>query len=211
MRVISTPISGAFLVEPERLEDSRGFFARSWCSRTFAAQGLASQFVQTNISYNRREGTLRGLHYQAAPHQENKLIRCTKGSIYDVIVDLRAHSSSYGDWFSIILTSANHRQLYIPGGCAHGYQTLSDDCEILYMVSDYYCPECERGICHDDPGLAIVWPRPPKDISEKDRSWPNFDFKWTAQPAKTIAGFSSGNCQPPKHAPQTLNRQRQRS
>jgi dTDP-4-dehydrorhamnose 3,5-epimerase len=209
MQVLTTPISGAFLVEPERLEDSRGFFARSWCSRTFAAQGLASQFVQTNISYNRRKGTLRGLHYQTAPHQENKLIRCTKGSIYDVIVDLRPNSTSYGDWFSIKLTSDNHRQLYIPGGCAHGYQTLSDECEILYMVSDYYCPECERGICHDDPSFAIFWPRPPKDISEKDRSWPDFDFKCSTQPVKMLAGLSYGNSQSPKRATQSRNRQRQ--
>jgi dTDP-4-dehydrorhamnose 3,5-epimerase len=208
MQLLTTSISGAFLVELEKNADSRGFFARAWCSRIFAEHGLSNQFVQTNISYNRRSGTLRGMHYQAAPHQECKMVRCTQGEIYDVIIDLRPQSDSYGDWFAVKLTAANHRMLYIPKGCAHGYQTLADDSEILYMVSDYYCPECERGLCYDDPEFAIAWPHSASDVSEKDRSWPKFELKWPLSIPKTQSTPQQTSHKQALNDSQTSNMQR---
>ncbi len=167
-----TKLKSAFLIEIQELTDERGFFARSWCQREFEAQGLDTRLVQANISYNRRTGTLRGLHYQVSPHEENKLVRCTKGAIYDVIVDFRKGSPTYCEWISADLTEGNRRMLFVPQGFAHGFQTLVDDTEVTYQVSEFYTPGAERGVRYDDPALSIRWPLPVSIISEKDSSWP---------------------------------------
>ncbi len=166
-----TALAGAFIVEPERLEDERGFFARTWCRDEFEAHGLDPSLVQCNVSYNKREGTLRGLHYQAAPYEEVKLVRCTRGAIYDVIVDLRPESDTYKRWDAVELTADNYRMLYIPKGVAHGFQTLQDDCEVFYQMSEFYHPECARGVRWDDVSLRIAWPLPDPVMSSRDRSY----------------------------------------
>jgi dTDP-4-dehydrorhamnose 3,5-epimerase len=169
-----TGLDGAFLVDLERHRDARGWFARAWDATAFEERGLNPRVVQCNLSYNRRAGTLRGLHYQAEPHAEAKLIRCTAGAIFDVIVDLRPTSPSHGRWFGVELTSASGRMLYVPQGFAHGYQTLVDDTETFYQVSEFYAPEAERGVRWDDPAIAIQWPIPePSEVSDKDASWPD--------------------------------------
>jgi dTDP-4-dehydrorhamnose 3,5-epimerase len=167
-----TKLKSAFLIEIQELTDERGFFARGWCQREFEAQGLDTRLVQANISYNRRAGTLRGLHYQVSPHQENKLVRCTKGAIYDVIVDFRKGSPTYCEWIGVDLTEDNRRMLFVPQGFAHGFQTLVDDTEVTYQVSEFYTPGAERGVRYDDPAFNIRWPLPVSVISEKDSSWP---------------------------------------
>ena len=168
-------LSGAFLVDLERIEDDRGFFARAFCADEMAARGLATTFVQSNISYNRRRGTLRGLHYQAPPHEEAKLVRCIRGAIFDVIVDLRAGSPTLHRSHAVELSAANRRALYVPPGFAHGFQSLTDDAEVLYLMSAAYQPEAARGVRYDDPALAIAWPLPPTAISDKDRALPRLD------------------------------------
>jgi len=175
MRFHELPVGGAFLIEPERKEDERGFFARAWCREEFAAQGIRCDWAQFNISYNRRRGTLRGLHYQTAPWGEPKLVRCTAGTIYDVIVDLRPSSPHYGRWSATELTAQSGRMLYVPEGLAHGFQTLTDDVEILYMMGQMYHPEAARGLRWNDPALGIAWPEcDQRIISESDRSFPDF-------------------------------------
>jgi dTDP-4-dehydrorhamnose 3,5-epimerase len=169
-----TGLAGAFLVDMERVEDERGFFARAWCTREFERHGLNRRLVQCSVSGNRVSGTLRGLHYQIAPHQEAKLVRCTMGALFDVIVDLRPGSSTYLGSFGTELTAANHRSLYVPEGFAHGYLTLTDEAEVFYQMSEFYAPEAARGIRWDDPALAIEWPAPVRVISERDRSFPDF-------------------------------------
>lgn len=169
-----TRLPGAYVIEPQLLQDERGFFARSWCQREFEAHGLTSKVVQANLSYNRRKGTLRGMHYQLAPHEEAKLVRCTRGAILDVIVDVRPASSTAGQWIGVELTAENHRMLYVPEGFAHGFQTLADDTEVTYQVTEFYTPGAERGIRYDDPALAIEWPLEVTMISEKDRNWPAY-------------------------------------
>jgi dTDP-4-dehydrorhamnose 3,5-epimerase len=173
-------LQGAYIIDLEKRQDQRGFFARTWCLTEFVAQGLAARAVQTNISYSRRQGTVRGMHYQASPYAETKLIRCTRGAIYDVIIDLRSDSSTFKQWLGIELTGANYRMLYVPEGFAHGFQTLVDDVEVNYQVSQFYTPEAERGLRYDDPAFGIEWPQKVQVISDKDRSWPDYtsDQAW---------------------------------
>ena len=172
MRFSETRLAGAFLVEPELRSDARGFFARTFCVDEFAAKGLATAFLQANVSFNHARGTLRGMHYQVAPAEETKLVRCTSGAIYDVIVDMRPESPTYLQHIGIELTAENRCALYVPRRFAHGYQTLVDGAEVLYQVDAVYAPAHERGLRYDDPRLGIEWPEPVTVISEKDRGWP---------------------------------------
>lgn len=170
----ATALPGAFIIDPERIEDDRGFFARSYCEREFAAHGLEPRWVQCNISYNRYKGTLRGMHYQAAPHEEDKLIRCTRGAIYDVLIDLRAGSPAFKRHVAVELTAENRRMLYAPKGVAHGFLTLMDDTEVFYQMSAFYEPGTGRGCRYDDPAFGIVWPAPVAVLSDRDRTYPDF-------------------------------------
>jgi len=169
-----TKLKGAFVIEIEKLEDERGFFARAWCQKEFEAHGLISQLVQANISYNKMRGTVRGMHYQKAPYAETKLVRCTRGAIYDVAIDLRQGSPTYKQWIGVELTAGNYRMLYVPEGFAHGYQTLEDDTEVFYQVSQFYSPEHERGVRYDDRAFRIEWPIDVQVVSDKDKSWPDY-------------------------------------
>lgn len=170
-----TDFKGAYIIDIERIEDARGFFARAWCRREFEAHGLNPALVQANMSFNKISGTLRGMHYQAAPHEEAKLVRCTKGAVYDVMIDLRRDSRTYLKWFGLELTAENHRMLYVPEGFAHGYQTLKDGTEVLYHVTEFYTPSAERGIRWDDAAFGIEWPiKSGLVISDKDRNWPDY-------------------------------------
>lgn len=166
------PLAGAYLIELEPHRDERGLFARAWCREEFGRLGLATDFVQGNVSVNPEPGTLRGLHYQRAPHGEAKLVRCVRGAIYDVIVDLRRDSPTYLQWIGTELSPAALRMLYVPEDFAHGFQTLEPDSEINYLVSAAYAPEAGAGLRYDDPALAVDWPRPVTRISDQDRSWP---------------------------------------
>jgi dTDP-4-dehydrorhamnose 3,5-epimerase len=170
-----TTLRGAYLVELERREDERGFFARSFCQREFKELGLDPCVVQCNISFNKQRGTLRGMHYQIPPHAEAKLVRCTRGAIYDVIIDLRHSSSTFLRWTGVELTSENHSALYIPEGFAHGFQTLTNDSEIFYQMSEFYAPEAARGIRWNDPTFGITWSLPVSVISDKDSALPEYD------------------------------------
>lgn len=165
-------IEGSYLIEPEKKEDERGTFARSFCSDEFRKRGLADQFVQSNISWNRKKGTLRGLHYQQAPYGEAKLIRCSRGAIFDVLVDMRPHSPTYRKWAGKELSAKNNFLLYVPEGCAHGFETLKDDTEVLYQSSCSYTPHAERGLRWNDPSLSIDWPLPATTVSLKDCNHP---------------------------------------
>ena len=167
-----TPLPGAWVLEPERFEDERGFFARTYCRREFEAHGLDPSIAQCSVSYNHHRGTLRGLHFQAAPHEEIKLVRVTRGSIWDVIVDLRPGSTTFQQYFSIVLSAEARNELYIPKGMAHGFQTLEDETEVFYQISEFYAPDYARGYRWDDPAFAIPWPEPVTVISEKDRNLP---------------------------------------
>jgi dTDP-4-dehydrorhamnose 3,5-epimerase len=170
-----TDLENAFVVDLERREDERGFFARAWCADEFADAGLSTRVVQCNVSFNRHRGTLRGMHYQVPPHAEAKLVRCTRGAIYDVIIDLRPESPTYKRWAGFELSAENGRALYVPEGFAHGYQTLTDDVETFYQVSEFYAPGAERGVRWNDPAFGIEWPLPDDPImSEKDKTWPDF-------------------------------------
>lgn len=167
-------LPGAFLVDIQRMTDERGFFARGWCRREFEGRGLSADFVQMNIGFSPRRGTLRGMHFQVEPHAEVKLVRCTRGAVCDVIVDLRRGSRTFKKWHAVELTSENHRMIYVPEGFAHGYLTLTDDAEIYYDTTRFYAPESARGVRFDDRAVAIEWPATPALISEKDRSYPDF-------------------------------------
>ena len=169
-----TKLKGAFLIQFDPLEDERGFFARTFCREEFDRHGLNPNVAQCSIAFNGKRGTLRGMHYQAAPHEEAKLVRCTQGAVYDVIVDLRPNSSSYTRWVSAELSRNNRRMLYVPEGFAHGYQTLEDDTEILYQMSVPYAPECARGVRWNDAAFAIRWPQDRPILSERDASYPDF-------------------------------------
>lgn len=169
-----TKLQGAYLIEPERREDERGFFARVYCQDEFTAHGLHTAFVQCNISYNNRRGTLRGMHYQAEPHGEVKVVRCTQGVIYDVLVDLRPESPTFKEWAGFELSAANRHLLYIPVGVAHGFQTLTDESEVFYMMGAFYHPESARGVRWDDPAFGIVWPLDVAQISSKDSGYDDF-------------------------------------
>ena len=168
-----TILPGAFIIDQERLEDPRGFFARTWCERECAAHGLNARIVQCSLSVNKRRGTLRGLHYQVPPHQETKLVRCTRGSIFDVVLDLRADSATYRRHVSVLLSAENGRMVYVPEGCAHGFQTLEDDTEVAYQMSEFYVPECARGVRWDDPAFGIEWPPAERIIIDRDRNYDN--------------------------------------
>lgn len=169
------PIDGAYLVELQRLDDDRGFFARAFCRQEFEAHGLNPHIAQCNVSFNRARGTLRGMHYQAAPYAEAKVIRCTQGAVWDVIVDLRRDSPSFKRWYGVELSAANRRALYAPEGVAHGFQTLADDSELLYLMSQSYQPEAARGVRWDDPAFGIEWPIAGPHLSERDRGFARFD------------------------------------
>lgn len=172
MKFIETRLKGAFIIEPERLEDERGFFARTFCQKEFEAHGLNPKMVQCNISYNKHKGTLRGMHYQAAPMAEAKLVRCTRGAIYDVIIDMRHESPTYCKWLAEELNAENSKMIYIPEGFAHGFQTMEDDTEVFYQMSEFYSPEHARGVRWDDPIFGIEWHLNTKIISEKDNNYP---------------------------------------
>ncbi|NOR48471.1 MAG: dTDP-4-dehydrorhamnose 3,5-epimerase [Methanosarcinaceae archaeon] len=172
MKFIETRLKGAFIIEPDRLEDERGFFARTFCQKEFEAHGLNPRMVQCNISYNKHKGTLRGMHYQAAPMAEAKLVRCTRGAIYDVIIDLRPESPTYCQWLAEELNAENSKMIYIPEGFSHGFQTLEDDTEVFYQMSEFYSPEHTRGVRWDDPVFGVEWPLNAKIISEKDKNYP---------------------------------------
>jgi dTDP-4-dehydrorhamnose 3,5-epimerase len=172
--VRDTEIAGVRVIEPERFEDERGFFARTWDVDEFAQHGLNQRVVQCSISYNRRRGTLRGMHYQAPPHEEAKLVRCTAGAIFDVAVDLRPGSPTFTQWFGVELSAENRLALYITEGCAHGFLTLTDDSEILYQMSALYAPHAARGARWDDPAFGIRWPDDVAVINDRDRTYPDF-------------------------------------
>ncbi|HSJ09301.1 MAG TPA: dTDP-4-dehydrorhamnose 3,5-epimerase family protein [Longimicrobiales bacterium] len=172
MKVSGTPIAGVHVVDPELLEDERGFFARTWCAEEMAAHGLDARIAQCSVSYNHRGGTLRGMHWQAAPHEEVKLVRCTAGSIFDVCVDLRPDSPTFRTWFGIELSADNCRALYIPAGCSHGFLTLDAGTEVFYQISVPYVAAAARGHRHDDPAVAIAWPRAIEVVSQRDRELP---------------------------------------
>jgi dTDP-4-dehydrorhamnose 3,5-epimerase len=174
--VIFTPtvLDGVWQIDLERLTDPRGYFARSFCAEEFAAHHLPSGFVQCNVSFNTLRGTLRGLHWQAEPHPDGKLVRCTGGAIFDVAVDLREGSPTLLRWVGCELTARNGRALYIPPGVAHGFQTLADDSEVFYQMTEAYHGALSRGARWDDPAFGIAWPLPPEAMSERDRTWPDF-------------------------------------
>ena len=172
MRFLPTKLPGVVIIEPETAADERGFFARTWCAAEFETHGLNPRLAQCSISFNHKRGTLRGMHYQAAPHDEAKLVRVTRGAIHDVALDLRPHSATFGRHIATDLTADNRRMLYIPEYVAHGFQTLTDDAEVFYQISVPYDGPSSRGVRHDDPAFAIVWPLPVTVISEKDRCYP---------------------------------------
>lgn len=175
MNFLETKLPGVFEIELEQLRDDRGFFARTWCQEEFKSHGLNPNLAQCNISFNKRRGTLRGMHFQAPPYAEAKLVRCTRGSMYDVAVDLRPQSPTFKDWTAVVLTDENRRMLYVPEGCAHGFLTLKDETEVLYQISEFYNPESARGVRWDDPAFQIVWPEDVRVISERDRRYVNFE------------------------------------
>ncbi|GBD98068.1 dTDP-4-dehydrorhamnose 3,5-epimerase [bacterium BMS3Abin07] len=169
-----TSLAGAYIITIEKREDERGFFARSWCKNEFESHGLNSSFVQANVSFNKKSGTLRGMHYQVNPYEETKLMRCTRGAIYDVIIDLRPDSPTYKQWIGVELTAENYTMLFVPENFAHGFQTLEDGTEVTYQVSQFYSPGSEQGIRFNDTGFGIKWPVDIRVISDKDRSWPDY-------------------------------------
>lgn len=175
MRFLPTPIPGVIVIEPEPRADDRGFFARTWCRDEFAAAGLAAEWAQCNVSFNTKAGTLRGMHWQAAPHEEVKLVRCTAGAAYDVVLDVRRDSPTFGKWVAVELTAANRKAVYIPGGLAHGFQTLLDATELFYHMGSVYVPEAARGVRWDDPAFGIAWPPcASRVIAPRDLSFPDF-------------------------------------
>ena len=175
MHIKETKLSGAYLIEPEQFADERGWFARAWSEAELNAAGIAERFVEANLSYNHRRGTLRGLHWQADPHGQGKLIRCTRGAIFDVGVDIRRESQTYGQWMNAELTAENRHMLYLPAGFAHGYLTLADDSEVLYLVTSGYVPESGRGARWNDPAFNIRWPQLDKlIINQRDKDYPDF-------------------------------------
>ncbi|MCT1399974.1 dTDP-4-dehydrorhamnose 3,5-epimerase [Paenibacillus sp. LC231] len=177
MLVHTTPLKKAAVIEMEPIQDSRGFFARSFCKKTLAEHGVSFEGVQSNVAFNHQAGTLRGMHFQVPPFCEQKIISCHQGAIYDVIIDLNRDSPTFGKWFGLTLSAENHLSLYVPKGFAHGYQTLTENASIHYMVSEYYAPTHESGVRWNDPAFEIEWPHV-EDliISQKDKQWRDFDF-----------------------------------
>ncbi len=171
MNFSETKLKGAYLIEPERIADERGFFARSWCQREFGEQGLNTTLVQCNLSFNHKAGTLRGMHYQLPPFAETKLVRCTQGAIYDVIIDIRPASATFSQWIGVELTQENRLMLYVPPGFAHGFQTLVDGSEVFYQMSEFYAPTYARGLRWNDPAFAIRWPQPVSVIAARDQQY----------------------------------------
>jgi dTDP-4-dehydrorhamnose 3,5-epimerase len=169
-----TKLQGAFVIAPEKQEDERGFFARTWCQKEFEAHGLTHKLVQCNISFNHKKGTLRGVHFQAAPYEEAKLVRCTMGAIHDVIVDLRPESPTFMQHTTSVLSAQNRNMLYIPEGFAHGFLTLEDNTEVFYQMSEFYASEYARGIRWNDPAFGIEWPDDVRVVSDRDRNYPDF-------------------------------------
>ncbi len=164
------------MIETDNRCDDRGFFARTFCQREFQDHGLNPRVAQCSISFNLRKGTLRGMHFQIAPYQESKLVRCTTGSIYDVIIDLRQNSPTYKQHFSVNLSAGNRKALYVPEGFAHGFQTLEDNSEVFYQISEFYAPECSRGVRWNDPAFAVQWPEDERIILERDQNYPDFEL-----------------------------------
>lgn len=206
MIFIETPLPGAYIIDLEPRGDERGFFARTFCRREFEARGLAARIVQTNLSFSRRAGTIRGLHFQFPPAAETKLVRCTRGAILDVIVDLRPESPTYLRYVAVELTAENRRALYVPERFAHGFQALEPDTETAYCVGEFYTPSAEGGLHYADPRLAIAWPLPPADVSPKDRQWPLLDviepvlrarLETASSAAAPVAAAPSGDRQVP--------------
>ena len=169
-----TELKGAFLIEPDRTEDARGFFARTWCVEEFKAHGLDPRVVQCNISFNKKKGTLRGMHWQVAPHPEAKLVRCTMGALWDVIIDLRPASPTYQQHLGVELTPENRKMLFIPEGFAHGFQTLADNTEVFYQMSEFFAADCARGLRWNDPAFGIAWPPGERIINGRDSNYPDF-------------------------------------
>jgi dTDP-4-dehydrorhamnose 3,5-epimerase len=178
MKFYPTPLEGAFLIELEKRGDDRGFFARFFCEKEFDDHGLQTRFLQVNNSLSAKRGTLRGLHYQLPPAGEVKLVRAIKGRLWDVIVDLRAGSPSFGKWFGAELNDENRLMMYVPRGFAHAFITLTDNVEALYMVSEFYAPDRERGVRWNDPAVGVEWPIQPTEISDKDKSWPDINAEF---------------------------------
>jgi dTDP-4-dehydrorhamnose 3,5-epimerase len=172
MRFTETDLVGAWVIDPSPHEDDRGRFMRAWCAREFAEHGIEFLPVQANLGYSVRMGTIRGMHYQEAPALEAKVVRCARGAIFDVVIDLRPESPSYGEWYGVVLSTVTGRMLYVPERCAHGYQTLEDETEMYYMTSGFYAPSSVRGVRFDDPAFKIQWPLVATDVSEQDLKWP---------------------------------------
>jgi dTDP-4-dehydrorhamnose 3,5-epimerase len=174
MIFVETEVAGAFIIEPEKFEDERGFFALTWSQREFAERGLNSKLVECNLSVNVRKGTLRGMHYQSEPFAQAKLVRCTAGAIYDVAVDLRPDSATFKKWEAVELSADNRRMLYIPEGCAHGFQTLEAASEVFYQMSEVYAPNCSGGVRWNDAAFGIEWPEDERIVIDRDRNYPDF-------------------------------------
>jgi dTDP-4-dehydrorhamnose 3,5-epimerase len=174
VRFLETPLPGAYVLEPEKAHDDRGFFARVWCAQELAEHGLRATWVQSSISFNEKAGTLRGMHYQAPPHQEVKLVTCTAGAVFDVIIDIRSDSVTFREWFAIELTARNNTTLYVPEGFAHGFLTLEDEAVVEYHMSEDFHPESARGVRWDDPAFGVRWPSEPVVMSSRDREYPDF-------------------------------------
>ena len=178
MKFTETKLKGAYIIELEKFVDERGFFAREFCKNEYEKLGLANNIVQINVSYNKHKGTLRGMHYQLTPKAEDKIIRCIKGSIYDVIVDIRANSETFGEWVGIELSSENRKMIFVPKGFAHGFQTIEENSEVHYFHTEFYSPECEKGIRCNDPKIGIKWPLSITEISKRDESYPLISEKF---------------------------------
>jgi dTDP-4-dehydrorhamnose 3,5-epimerase len=176
VKFCETPLSGAWVIEMEPIRDERGFFARSWCRREWRERGLNPDLVQCNITWNRHKGTLRGMHWQQEPYAEAKLVRCTRGALYDVILDLRPASPTWKQWFAIELSALNRTMLYVPEGFAHGLQTLQDDSEVFYQMSEEYHPACARGVRWNDPAFGIQWPAAKRIIAARDAAFPDYEL-----------------------------------
>lgn len=175
MIFVQTILPGVYEIELELKHDERGFFARTWCQQEFEHHGLSPRTVQCSISFNQKRGTLRGIHFQEEPHAEDKLIRCTRGAVYDVVLDLRPESRTYKKWIGVTLSGQNYRMVYVPKRCAHGFVTLEDCTEVLYQMSEFYSPDSARGVRWNDPVFQINWPEQPRVISARDRSYPDFE------------------------------------
>jgi dTDP-4-dehydrorhamnose 3,5-epimerase len=177
MHFHQTKLPGVFEIHLDPHLDERGFFARTWCAKEFASNGLNPDLAQSNVSFNTRKGTLRGMHFQAAPHTEAKLVRCTRGAICDVVLDLRPESPAYKSWIAVTLTSTNRNMVYVPENCAHGFLTLEDETEVFYQMSEFYNAESARGVRWNDPAFQILWPGKIEVISERDQNYPDFQVK----------------------------------